>query len=61
MERVSPATTAELAKLDPVGIVPLVLGRGVVALLAVGALQGDDRCSALTRCHVFFSLDKNKT
>jgi hypothetical protein len=60
MERVGPATTAELAKLDPVGIVPLVLGRRVVAFLAVGTLQGDDRRSALACCHDI-SLDKNKT
>src|SRR5690349_5530218 len=46
MQGVGPAAAAELAQLDPVGIVPLVLLRGVVALLAGGALQGDDHRGA---------------
>jgi hypothetical protein len=37
-----PAGRAELFQLQPVLILLLVLGRGVIAILAVGTLQCDD-------------------
>jgi hypothetical protein len=55
---VCPATTAELSKLQAIRVVPPVLERRVVAFLAVGTLQSDDRGAALRRCHVFASTQK---
>jgi hypothetical protein len=42
MHRVVPARRAELLQLQPVLLLLLVLGRRVIAILAVTALQGDD-------------------
>jgi hypothetical protein len=43
MRGVLAAPAAELLQLEPVWVVLLVLGGGVVAFLALVALQGDDR------------------
>jgi len=50
--RVLAASPAELAQLQAVWIIALVLDRGVGALLAVRALQGGDGRPALGRGHV---------
>src|SRR6202035_2734066 len=52
------AATAELLELEAVGVVPPVLDRCVVALLAVWTLQGDDRGATLRRCHVLLPRQK---
>ena len=58
MPRVAPAAVTELAELQAVGVVPPVLDRRVVAFLAVGTLQRDDRRPALRRSHVFLPRQK---
>src|ERR1700730_16884267 len=60
MPRVAPAAVTELAELEAVGVVPPVLDRRVVAFLAVGTLQSDDRRPALRRSHVICLDTKNK-
>jgi len=58
MARVGATPRAELAQFDPIRIVALVLDGGVVPLLAVRTLQGDDR-TAFSRGHV--KPNTNKT
>jgi len=47
-----PATRAELAQFEPVGIVTPVLLAGVRAFAALGAREVDDDAIAFAFCHV---------
>jgi hypothetical protein len=52
VQAVLTATLAELVKLKPVGVVALILGACVVALLALSACQVDDDAVGFL-CHFF--------
>src|SRR5262249_27616240 len=55
MDGVLPAIVAKLLQLHPVGIVPAVLLRGVVPVLALGTGQRDDRPDVFRFRHVGYS------